>query len=470
MPGLTGPDGHIERASLEIEQAPARVVGSTAQAFRSTVAANVVIALTGTAAGIFSARLLGPSGKGQLAAIQLWPSLLGIVASLGLAEALVYFCASSPRTAGRQLGSAMCLGAVAAIILASAGYFALPTLLSGQSPGTVAGARLYLLLVPLFILTLLPFHPLRGQGAFTAWNVLRIAPGLAWLAVVSYCFLAHTGSAFALANSYLVILTLLSIPVLAVVRRRVRGPYRPSLAIGRSLLGYGLPAVTTTLPQVVNLRLDQLVMVAVVTPTQFGYYVAAVAWSSAASPALVAIGMVLFPSVASRPGVAEKGRIVCLASRMGLCASIVLTLIIALATPTGFTFLFSSRFRPAIPAALILVCAGAAYGYNYVMSEGIRGLGHPKKVLFAELGGAFATAISLLCLLKPWGIVGAAISSSIGYGVTMLLLFQFTRRLLGCSIADLTFKRADLARGKAIACSVACRLLPSRSSRGGKSC
>ena len=50
--------------------------------------------------GALAARLLGPDGRGQLAAIQMWPNFLAAIANLGLPEALVYFSARSTPAPG----------------------------------------------------------------------------------------------------------------------------------------------------------------------------------------------------------------------------------------------------------------------------------------------------------------------------------------------------------------------------------
>ena len=47
-----------------------------------TAATNVILALLGLLTGILAARLLGPQGRGELAAIQAWPSFIATVAIL----------------------------------------------------------------------------------------------------------------------------------------------------------------------------------------------------------------------------------------------------------------------------------------------------------------------------------------------------------------------------------------------------
>src|SRR6202030_2462068 len=72
-----------------------------------TAATNIALAVLGMVSGILAARLLGPHGRGELAAIQTWPSFIASLAMLGMPEAVVYYSARAPSTAGRYLGSAV---------------------------------------------------------------------------------------------------------------------------------------------------------------------------------------------------------------------------------------------------------------------------------------------------------------------------------------------------------------------------
>src|SRR5437899_3096533 len=98
-----------------------------------TVATNIGMALVNAAPGIIAARILGPQGRGALAAIQTWPSFLGSLAMLGMPEALVYFTAKDDKRGGRHLGSAMALALTALVVMMAIGWVAMPLLLSAQS-------------------------------------------------------------------------------------------------------------------------------------------------------------------------------------------------------------------------------------------------------------------------------------------------------------------------------------------------
>jgi O-antigen/teichoic acid export membrane protein len=106
-------------------------------------------------------------------------------------------------------------------------------------------------------------------------------------------------------------------------------------------------------------------------------------------------------------------------------------------TPVAIVTLFGSDFRAAVPAALVLVAAALVLGFNFVAAEGLRGIGRPVAALVAELVGVLITVGGLVVMLKPLGIVGAAIASLLGYGAVGAVLTLMAARAIDCSVVEL---------------------------------
>lgn len=413
-----------------------------------TAGTNIILALLGLLTGVLAARLLGPLGRGELAAIQTWPSFIATVATLGLADALVFFSAREPDRAGRYMGSAMALALLSSLPFMAVGYLAMPLFLSAQSSEVVAAARWYLLLVPIFALVGMPYHPLQGRNDLAVWNALRITPNIGWLGVLIVAWLLGRKQPGFVAVSYLATLAMLFFPVIYTVSRRVPGPFWPDFSKGGHMLRYGLPSMLSSVPQMLNLRLDQMLMAALLPAQTLGLYVVAVAWSSVVQPLLSALGAVLFPRVASEQTPSQQSRIFAQGSRLGALLSFMIALVVMVFTPLAVPLFFGAEFTAAIPAALVLVVAGGVTGLNLVMEEGLRGLGHPTSVMWAEFGGLAVTAISLLILLRPLEIMGAAVASLLGYSAVTFFLLVRARRLTGHSpVALLCPTVSELASG-----------------------
>jgi O-antigen/teichoic acid export membrane protein len=192
----------------------------------------------------------------------------------------------------------------------------------------------------------------------------------------------------------------------------------------------------SVLPNVLNLRLDQMLMAAFLPNRDLGLYVVAVSWSQLPAPALLALGTVLFPRVAA----AEDASQVDLAARgmrMGTLLSVGLGLATLPLTPIAIPLLFHGDYRDAIPVALILVIAAAASSTNTIQQEAIRGLGKPSLVLRSQLYGLAVTVVALGALLGRFGIIGAAIASFLGYLTIAVSLAVQGAHLTGLPIRSL---------------------------------
>jgi len=402
------------------------------RALRSTFATNIALAVLAVATGILVARLLGPSGDGQLTAIQTWPLLLGTVAMLGLDSAVVYFISRQPERGKQLTSTAVIIGLLSASAVGAVAWFALPFLLSAQRPQVVSAARVFLLIGEIYAVVGIPHGSLRGAHAFTAWNLFRIAPGFAWLCILlASLFLGHA-SAVPLSRWFLAGILVCGLPFLVVVKRKLQGPLKPDIRLAPKMMRFGLPSALTSLPQSINLRFDQLLIIAFLPARSLGFYVVAVAWGGAVAPLLTAIGSVLFPHVSAERDTGRQGHLLATALQAGALVAATTSALFMLLAPYGLPLVFGSRFASSIPSALVLVPAGAILAWAGIAEEGLRGLGRPTIVLVAEVVAAMVTVAALPVLLTSYGIFGAAIASLLGYSTiasfTVVAISRSTRQ------------------------------------------
>jgi O-antigen/teichoic acid export membrane protein len=90
-----------------------------------------------------------------------------------------------------------------------------------------------------------------------------------------------------------------------------------------------------------------------------------------------------------------------------------------------------------VPRLLLVLAPGAGfYLVNLVMSDVLRGLGQPGLVARSEWAGVTCTITGLLLLVPHIGVVGAAVTSSVTYLATHLLLRRFVRGYAASGIAS----------------------------------
>jgi O-antigen/teichoic acid export membrane protein len=235
--------------------------------------------------------------------------------------------------------------------------------------------------------------------------------------------------------------------MLAAVFRTGTGPLRPRRDDFRSLLLFGVPTAGNTIPQLLNLRLDQFLISATRSSSQLGLYAAAVNWCIGITLVMDACGFVLFPSLAAIDDPQERVERFAQSARLGLALAATLAATTAVLTPILFTALFGDGFRAGIRVALVLCAANGALGYARVLGEGVRGLGAPTIALVAEVAGLVVMTLALGALLPPFGIIGAALGSLVGYSaIAIFIIVQLHRRFGVAARTLVTVRPAELGR------------------------
>ena len=388
-----------------------------ARPFASTAVANGALSLVGLLTGMLSARLLGAEGRGQLAAAQAWPLFLATLGSFGLTESIAYFVARFPSRARSALATGLLLAVPFTLAAVLAGMWLLPLMLRGQSMEVQQVATQCLVLVPLLTLSAAPSQALRGVGRYRAWNVLRLVTPLIWLATLvavrgtdyatvptlALAFIGATGVAALVTHFY--------------AWRTLPGAAAPGRSLVRPMLAYSAPTMAATIPQWLNLRLDQLIVIALLDARAVGLYVVGVAWSAAARPLAEVVAHNVVPALAGGKDTWHRARLV---YRVGAFAAMGTSLLLLVATPTLLPLIFGVEFRAATSVALIMVLAGAVEATNGVGAECLRGLGRPRAVMLAECVGLAVSVVALPVLVLVGGIIGAACASLLSYSVILV--------------------------------------------------
>jgi O-antigen/teichoic acid export membrane protein len=395
---------------------------------------NALLGVMGLATGLLGARLLGPKGRGELAAIQSWPMLFAALAMLGMPEAVVYFGSRDRNRIAAYVATAISVANVASIAFVVAGWILMPVLLQSQSDSTIFYARVFLFAIPLYALIDLPRNALRAIDSWATWNVLRfLHTGLWFMVLMGGWMVPALSSPGTMACLLLTLQVLFIAPhSLAVAWSIPKSTLAPASYRG-PMLRFGIPAMLTILPQMLNLRLDQLLMASCMEAEPLGYYMVAVAWAGASAPLFQSVGTVLFPHISAISTREFTGPFS--GTYITTLAVLILTISLAMVavTPTAIKLVFGTRFSQSIPAAMILVVAGGFSGLNLILSAVLQGFGKPAAVLGAELAGLCVTLGSLAIFLPMFGIVGAAMSSLLAYAFTTVMLSFALVRLQSAS-------------------------------------
>jgi O-antigen/teichoic acid export membrane protein len=227
---------------------------------------------------------------------------------------------------------------------------------------------------------------------------------------------------------------------------------QPGTAPTPGLLGrvasYGLRTQAGNTLQALRLRLDQVALVALLSPADLGWYTAAVTAAGLLGPMTQALALVTLPTVASRPGEEAVRRLLGLSRRTLLVLApggLVLGLLLPWLLPT----LLGARFGASVGPAQILLVGGVFAGLGDVLAEGCRGLNRPEVSVAAEAVGLGVALVLVTALVPRYGLVGAAIASSAAAASIASALAWHVATREGTHWRDLVPGSADLRKVQA---------------------
>lgn len=402
----------------------------------------------GLLTSVMVARGLGPEGRGTLAAAMLWPGLLTYAISLGVGPAALYHAAQPDSNPRDTFNTAARLALVQSALGMAAGLLLLPRVLHEPGAEMLSVSRIYLFVIPFSLLTQYACFVLQAMLRFQALNLVRLLIPTGYLAGASILWMVGSLSV----RSVIVLHLALNVASLvAAIGSLAREGIRirigeGSRAIAQRLLGYGLRAHIGTVSQLLNLRLDQALIAALLPIEQLGLYASAVSAASVGQIVSTAIRMIGTARIARTPP-AQRVETLGLYFRMSLIVSAVVCALLASAMPVLLPVVFGHEFAGATPVAIILVGGSFFYGAQDVLAGGAHACGEPWVVSRAAIVGLFVTIPLLMLLLPVFGVVGAALASLCAYAVqTVLIAVSLHRTMDQPLIAQLVPGRRDAQR------------------------
>jgi O-antigen/teichoic acid export membrane protein len=398
---------------------------SVARAGFLTVAATLSTLLVNLATGILIARALGPSGRGALAAVLAAPPILAWIFEMGCVAAVTYHQARRPEDGRRLVATWLVICLPLALIGTAVGWVVLPHLLAAQSGHTLTVARLLMLTLTVVFVADLMNGVVLGDQDFGFYNAVRLLQPLAVAA--AYCTLWLTGVlTVSTAVAATVAVTALTAVALGTRVLRRHGLGRPSRAIARSTLWYGLRAHSTSTAGVVNTRLDVTIVPAFLGAASVGLYSVATNVSWMVATISGSLASIVFPAAAAR---GLEGRHTVVKSLYAtLAIAIVVAATIAALAGVAVRIVYGSDFAGSVTPLRILLAGTVLYAAAGVACSGLYALNRPFTAALAQFTAAAVTVTGLVLFLERGGIEAAAIVSAVAYGLVFAIAITLYRR------------------------------------------
>lgn len=408
---------------------------------QSLVVKLLVVAIN-TATGIITARMLRPDGRGELAAMILWPVFLANALTLGVPSSLVYNLRREPERESQFLSAALLLGVLLGLAAILAGVAMMPYWLAQYRMETILIAQWMMLHAPLCTLMLVGRASLEARGKFGLSNATLFFTPLLGLAGLTGLALAGAMTPFRAALTYV----FNGVPVFCWMVWRMWRLFRPRwtglLASLRTLLPYGVRAYGIDLLGALSLQIDQALVIGFLSPAAMGTYVVALSLSRMLQLFQQAVVMVLFPKVAARPAdevIALTGR----AARISTVMTSMAGIAVMLGGQWMLRLLYGAEFVAATNLLRLLVLEVIFASTALVLAQAFMALGRPGIVTMLQ-GLGLALSVPLMLVLIPrYGLLGAGLALAISAAVRLLLMMLCFPWLLNERSPKLLFGRED---------------------------
>lgn len=415
----------------------------------TSFAATALIQIANIGSGVLLARLLLPEGRGELAAIMLWPMLVAALGIFGIHEAVAYLTARRGAATAAVLRAGVIVAFGLSAVFTVVGAVVVDRIFANDGVELRFAAFLLLAIIPLNTVGQVLVAVFQGRQIFAPWNLLRTMLHVLYLALIPLAAIIGFANVLGFAMAFLLSMVA-TIAVAAWLALRngwfaKSADDEPAIGTMREILRYGSRVHFGTAVAVIAERLDQMIISIALSAADLGLYV--VALTLARLPLILAItlGTVAFPKVAA---VEHEARHAILGRYARATAGMVAASIIALAVaaPTLLRVFFGESFAPSQPVALVLLMGAFPLAMKTVFSFGLKACDRGAVVGQAELVALAVSAAVLAVLVPQFGLIGAAAASPLAQGGALVYMLFRMRRDLGFRTRDLFVpRRADLA-------------------------
>ncbi|MDV8146989.1 oligosaccharide flippase family protein [Arthrobacter sp. B10-11] len=372
----------------------------------------------GLISAALQARLLGPVGRGELATAIVPAGMAAMLLCIGLPD---YFAREAAK--GRDLRR---LSLTAGVLGLSVGVVTvLPYLWVAQILAPIGTAAWYLLLAYACLTPITTFGYCLmsiavGAGWWKTVSTAKLLPQA--IAVVGLALLSVPGASPGAVGALLIASTVVGL--LFPLTRRASWPFARLTKTGfTAALTFGFKGWPSGAIALLNQRIDLLLLTAMTTKEQLGYY--------AVATTLAAVLTAVSNSVAmpTRNRVA-RGEVNVVPQTMAATMAITALMagLVIFALPILVNVVLGSSFLPAMPVMVVLLAAQIPLAGIVVMTQSLVGAGRPGLPFFGEVTALATTATIVIFMVPQFGTLSAAWANLAGNIVSFSALLFLSRK------------------------------------------
>jgi O-antigen/teichoic acid export membrane protein len=417
---LTQPNAKIQPEEVDVRKKKHIGVG----AFVSTFGTNLIIQACTVLQGILVARMLGPVGRGEYAAVTLWPLLFGSFGVMGIYIALGRIAAKTDDYAA-LVRSGIALALMTSVISAIACYFALPWVLPESEKQLIPLARLFILVIPLIRLIMNLNTIDQGRGDFKQFNLIRSIFNPVYVLLLLAVWMLNLG------NVRWCVIAMLIGYLAAVIIWLITAVRRYSL-IGKlyslkDIVIQSIPFSLAGIFQVLYMHIDKALMLWLLGTQNLGLYTVALSASAVAGSITVSTGMVSF-TMAAQADHGDGFEHLAKTFRLSAILWIIIGSILAVVMPFVLPLVYGRDFAEAIGPAQLLIIGSALAGLADMLEQAVRGQGKAYIGLEGRLAGLIILSVLSILLADKFGISGFCLAFIVGQMVCLCVIVWRTNK------------------------------------------
>lgn len=407
---------------------------------------ELLIALLSFCTSVITARLLDPKDQGMLSLAMAVPITLTFISNLGLAQANIYFI-------GRKRGPlvditansftvALSIGLVTIVAICLLRDIALEAVFGGLDS---ASLMLVTCVVPLMLVDRYLLSILEGFSQFGLFNLRRLlTPLLLFMGMLFSLRMVGAGLSGAILT-YVIIISATTIGFVLALGRMIPLKFGFNVTLLKDSLFYGVKSYFQSLIMHLLYQGDLYLVAIFLASDQVAYYVVATSLAKIAFYIPDSVGLVIFPSLSSMES-EDAHRFTAVACRQTFFVTVFIAVALCMTSGILIPFLYGWNYAPAV-SPLIVLLPGVAIVTVYKVL--VRNFTSRNKLYLPIITAAAGLALNVwlnLVLIPRYGIVGAAISSTMAYSVSAVALLGAFLRDSGASLCETVFvQRSDLA-------------------------
>jgi O-antigen/teichoic acid export membrane protein len=377
---------------------------------------------------VIVARTLGPEGKGVYNLTLLVGSLLVLIINLGISGSLTYLIASKKYEISQLFSfaviSAIFLGGIGGIVF----YFPYEIFLKNNFlAGTdTSQVTLVLIFIPVILFTSYLSSILLGQQQIIAYNVVDIVRAIANLLLQGISAFLGKGVSGAIV-AWIVANVIALATAILFLRPHISLKLLQLRSILHSSLSFGIKNYIANLLNFFNYRLDSVLVNYFSGPANVGLYSTGVGMAELIWYIPNAVSGALFPKISTLdPKTANQ--LTSRTCRQVLLITLISAVGLSLVGPILIPWVYTDKFQGSVSPFLWLLPGIVGMSISKVISADLAGRGKPQYGTYTSTITVLGTIILDIALIPAYGIVGAAIASSIAYIASSILsVIWFTK-------------------------------------------